>query len=82
VPAEYLDDTVHNVLKMLAKAGPVAQHEAKRLAFGMHGLTEDAVERIDHDNAALIARLRVSAEGQEGLSAFLDKRAAAWTHDH
>lgn len=82
VPPEYLDDTVHNVLKLLAKAGPVAQHEAKCLAFGMHGLTEAAVERIDHDNAALIARLRVSAEGQEGLSAFLDKRAPAWAHSN
>jgi methylglutaconyl-CoA hydratase len=82
VPAEYLDDTVHSVLKMLAKAGPVAQHEAKRLAFGMHGLTEEAVERIDHDNAALIARLRVSAEGQEGLGAFLDKRTPAWAHNN
>ncbi|MEG8175788.1 enoyl-CoA hydratase/isomerase family protein, partial [Xanthomonas hortorum pv. gardneri] len=29
-------------------------------------------------NAAWIARLRVSPEGQEGLSAFLDKRAPAW----
>jgi methylglutaconyl-CoA hydratase len=79
VSAEYLDDTVHDVLKQLAKAGPIAQHEAKRLAFGMHGLTEAEAERIDRDNAALIARLRVSAEGQEGLGAFLDKRAPAWT---
>jgi methylglutaconyl-CoA hydratase len=78
VPADYLDDTVHNVLKQLAKAGPVAQHEAKRLAFGMHGFTEEAAARIDHDNAALIARLRVSDEGQEGLGAFLDKRAPTW----
>jgi methylglutaconyl-CoA hydratase len=78
VSAEYLDDTVHGVLKQLAKAGPVAQREAKQLVFGMHGLTEPVAERIDHDNAALIARLRVSEEGQEGLGAFLDKRAAAW----
>ena len=28
--------------------------------------------------AALIARLRVSPEGQEGLSAFLDKRKPRW----
>ncbi|MCC8445974.1 enoyl-CoA hydratase/isomerase family protein, partial [Xanthomonas translucens pv. translucens] len=27
---------------------------------------------------ALIAQLRVSAEGQEGLSAFLDKRDPNW----
>ena len=33
----------------------------------------------DADNAALIARLRVSPEGQEGLSAFLDKRKPRWT---
>ena len=79
VSAEYLDDTVHTVLKQLAKAGPTAQHEAKQLVFGMHGLTEAAAERIDRDNAALIARLRVSQEGQEGLAAFLDKRVPAWT---
>lgn len=78
VSAEYLDDTVHSVLKQLAKAGPAAQREAKRLVFGMHGLTEPVAERIDQDNAALIARLRVSEEGQEGLGAFLDKRAASW----
>ena len=35
--------------------------------------------RHDADNAALIARLRVSPEGQEGLSAFLDKRKPRWT---
>ena len=35
----------------------------------------------DADNAALIARLRVSPEGQEGLSAFLDKRTPRWVED-
>ncbi|RUL72953.1 enoyl-CoA hydratase-related protein [Dyella choica] len=79
VAAEYLDDSVHTVLKQLAKAGPSAQREAKQLAFNMHGLTATAAERIDLENAALIARLRVSEEGQEGLGAFLDKRAPGWT---
>jgi methylglutaconyl-CoA hydratase len=78
VPAEYLDDTVHSVLKMLAKAGPAAQLEAKQLAFDMHGFTRADAERADRQNAALIARLRVSPEGQEGLGAFLDKRAPSW----
>jgi methylglutaconyl-CoA hydratase len=78
VSAQYLDDTVHTVLKQLAKAGPAAQHEAKQLAFAMHGLTQATAERIDQENAALIARLRVSQEGQEGLAAFLDKRTPAW----
>jgi methylglutaconyl-CoA hydratase len=35
-------------------------------------------DATDRDNAALIARLRVSAEGQEGLGAFLDKRSPHW----
>ncbi|QEE24156.1 enoyl-CoA hydratase/isomerase family protein [Rhodanobacter glycinis] len=78
VAAEALDDAVAFTLKLLAKAGPEAQREAKQLALRMAGHEEDGAERIDHDNAALIARLRVSTEGQEGLSAFLDKRAPAW----
>ncbi|KRE95019.1 enoyl-CoA hydratase [Frateuria sp. Soil773] len=78
VAAEALDDAVQATLRLLAKAGPLAQAEAKRLALGMAGLDEAQAERIDRDNAALIARLRVSAEGQEGLGAFLAKRAPAW----
>ena len=78
VPAAELDTAVERQLHWLAKGGPVAQHEAKRLALRMAGMEAAAQEAIDRDNAALIARLRVSAEGQEGLGAFLDKRAARW----
>ena len=42
------------------------------------GLLHVVVEAAQLDNAALIAALRVSPEGQEGLSAFLDKRKPAW----
>ena len=42
-----------------------------------------AGHRIDHglmdDTARRIARARVSAEGQEGVRAFLDKRKPSWT---
>lgn len=78
VEADALDATVDATLKLLAKAGPDAQREAKQLALRMAGLDITAAERIDRENAELIARLRVSPEGQEGLGAFLDKRAAAW----
>jgi len=78
VDADALDASVAATLALLAKAGPAARCEAKRLALRMGGLDEAAAERIDRDNAALIARLRVSDEGQEGLGAFLDKRAPAW----
>lgn len=78
VAATQLDEAIDRQLHFLAKGGPIAQHEAKRLALRTAGMTIESVERIDADNAELIARLRVSPEGQEGLGAFLDKRPAAW----
>lgn len=78
VPADALDEAVDLTLKLLAKAGPRAQAEAKRLALRMGGIDERDAGRIDAENAQLIARLRVSDEGQEGLGAFLDKRPPDW----
>lgn len=73
-----LDTAVDRLLGLLAKGGPVAQREAKRLALGMGGMDPVAMEETDAGNAALIARLRVSPEGQDGLSAFLDKGQPSW----
>ena len=41
-------------------------------------MTEASAAEEDARNAALIAALRVSPEGQEGVGAFLDKRAPRW----
>ncbi|MFN9730369.1 MAG: enoyl-CoA hydratase-related protein [Pseudomonadota bacterium] len=73
-----LDDAVERALHFLAKGGPLAQREAKSLALRMAGMTPDAQAAIDAANADLIARLRGSPEGQEGLAAFLAKRAPRW----
>jgi methylglutaconyl-CoA hydratase len=73
-----LDATVERNLHFLRKCGPLAQAGAKQLALRMAGTTLASAETVDAENAALIARLRVSAEGQEGLTAFLDKRAPRW----
>lgn len=78
VAADKLDEAVDRQLHYLAKGGPLAQHEAKQLALRTAGMTIESAERIDVENAALIARLRVSPEGQQGLSAFLDKRSPPW----
>lgn len=78
VPAAELDSSVDKTLHFLRKCGPVAQAEAKQLALRMAGITAESAASVDAGNAALIARLRVSAEGQEGLTAFLDKRAPDW----
>lgn len=78
VAADQLDEAVNATLALLAKAGPVAQAQAKQLALRVAGADEARAVQFDRENAALIARLRVSEEGQEGLGAFLSKRAAAW----
>ena len=78
-PVQALDDAVDRALHFWAKGGPVAQREAKQLALRMAGMTRESAERTDTENAALIARLRVSPEGREGLAAFLDKRPPNWT---
>jgi methylglutaconyl-CoA hydratase len=79
VPGNELDAAVERVLHWLLKGGPLAQREAKQLVHKLGGDTPAAQTDIDRDNARLIARLRVSPEGQEGLSAFLDKRQPAWS---
>lgn len=78
VAASALDESVDRVLHWLAKGGPLAQREAKHMALELGGALERNSGQTDMKNAALIARLRVSPEGQEGLAAFLDKRQPHW----
>lgn len=78
VSASELDEAIERQLYLLAKAGPKAQSEAKRLALRVAGNDAAQAARLDADNAELIARLRISEEGQHGLAAFLDKRAPRW----
>ncbi|MCJ0824481.1 enoyl-CoA hydratase-related protein [Luteimonas sp. 50] len=75
--ASALDDAVQRQVDLLLKAGPVAAASAKLLV--RNASAGGDAEAIDQANAALIARLRVSAEGQEGIGAFLEKRKPAWT---
>lgn len=76
-----LDEAVDRSLHWLGKGGPVAQREAKQLIARLSGMPLSLAEESERANAKLIARLRVSAEGQEGLSAFLDKRSPSWSRD-
>ena len=76
---DQLDERLDRTLHFWLKGGPVAQREAKQLALRMSGMTPESAEATDAENAALIARLRVSPEGQEGLTAFLEKRRPSWS---
>lgn len=76
VDTNALDAAVQAQISLLLKAGPVAAASAKELVRDVCVHADG--NRHDADNAALIARLRVSPEGQEGLSAFLEKRKPHW----
>jgi methylglutaconyl-CoA hydratase len=76
VPADALDDAVNRQLDLLLRAGPQAASEAKALVRRV-AASHDR-DKLGDDNADLIARLRVSREGQEGIGAFLEKRKPAW----
>ena len=74
-----LDTAVQRQIDLVLKAGPIASANAKALIRAVCAHADGA--KHDADNASLIARLRVSPEGQEGLSAFLDKRKPRWVQD-
>ncbi|MBI1875962.1 MAG: enoyl-CoA hydratase/isomerase family protein [Acidobacteria bacterium] len=76
VPAGELEATVDAFVNALLTSAPEAMAAAKRLIGEIRYLkTDQAVDLT----ARTIAERRVSAEGQEGLHAFLEKRKARWT---
>ena len=76
VPEEDLDAAVERVVKGLLSAGPRAVAAAKRLIRDVAWRQVDDVQRHTEE---LIAALRMSSEGQEGMRAFLEKRKPRWT---
>jgi len=72
-----LDAAVSRIVGELLKGGPKAIAASKELIAHVSGRPIDHV--LAEETAARIAQIRVSPEGQEGIAAFLDKRAAAWT---
>ena len=74
--AEELDARVNELLGTLLTAGPRAQAECKALLRAIANRPVDA--GMIADTAQRIARVRSSAEGKEGVAAFLAKRKAAW----
>lgn len=73
-----LDARVEEVLGELRAAGPTAVRAVKQLVRELRNLADDEARRhtVRH-----IAQQRTSPEGQEGLSAFLEKRPPTWTRE-
>jgi len=75
VPEEDLDATVEARVQELLKAGPRAVAEAKAL---IREVAWRRVEDVQRYTVERIADVRISAEGQEGMRAFLEKRKPNW----
>jgi methylglutaconyl-CoA hydratase len=73
-----LNARIDELLGELRSAGPTAARAAKALGRELRALDPEAARQhtIRH-----IAQQRTSPEGQEGLSAFLDKRPPSWSRD-
>lgn len=79
VPAEALDATVAAITGALVNNSPNAVREAKKLVRDIAGLPID--DPLLADTAGRIAAIRASAEGKEGVAAFLDKRKPSWLNE-
>jgi methylglutaconyl-CoA hydratase len=75
-PEATLDAAVDEVVGNLKKGSPAALALAKRVLQGLDVLAPD--QRILDLTGRAIADARASPEGQEGLSAFLEKRPPSW----
>ena len=78
VPAAQLDPTVSETLADIGKNGPAAVRASKMVARTALRVSAEEARRLTTET---IAGLRVSPEGQEGIRAFLEKRAPSWATD-
>ncbi len=79
VPPHGLEQAGEDMVEALLKNGPQAVAACKDLIFAV--AERPATPEVIADTARRIARVRVSAEGQEGLAAFLEKRKPSWIRD-
>ena len=75
VEAARLDAKVEEIAWLLHSSGPEALAGCKELLRRVPGMGFEEAKRF---TAEMIAGLRVSREGQEGMAAFLEKRKPKW----
>ena len=75
-PADALDSTIQNICEKILRNSPAAVKAAKEVVRDI--ANKEITPELIEDTSMRIAKIRVSNEGQEGLSAFLEKRAPKW----
>lgn len=78
VPHDELDKAVDELVKQLSNSGPNALAMCKTLLQNVPLMSFEEVKKY---TAEMIASLRMSDEGQEGMNAFLQKRKPNWTKE-
>jgi methylglutaconyl-CoA hydratase len=78
VSAEQLEGKIEEIVSLILTSGPEALASCKRL---IREIPHMSFEEAKEFTAKMIADLRVSKEGQEGMAAFLEKRKPNWTED-
>ena len=76
VDLEQIDDVVNDLVDKLVTSGPDAIRSCKEL---LRRVSEMSLEQAKKYTAEVIAKLRISDEGQEGMNAFLEKRKPTWS---
>jgi len=76
VETKDLDSTIASLLQHLLAGGPQAHAKIKALIRAVAGRRPD--DNLVAETAQQIAEIRGSAEGREGIAAFLEKRKAGW----
>jgi len=79
VAAEALDAKVDELVAALVANGPAAVRACKALVHDVAARPVD--DALRSDTARRIADIRASAEGKEGVQAFLNKRKPSWLAD-
>lgn len=79
VPADQLEAAVDALSRQLLENAPEAMAEAKELVQFVASLPLGRA--VIDGTAERIAKRRASAEGKEGLTAFLEKRTPSWRKD-
>jgi methylglutaconyl-CoA hydratase len=75
VPLDRLDEEVDSMVKQILSSGPDAIAVCKAL---LHNIADRNLDDNEKYTAEVIANLRKSPEGQEGMDAFLSKRKPNW----
>ncbi|MCF6318743.1 MAG: enoyl-CoA hydratase-related protein [Proteobacteria bacterium] len=77
-PIEQLDELIAKQIKFLLSTGPSAKLISKKLVQSVVSRTVPQQKKLDQYTTQVIASVRVSAEGQHGLTSFLDKKKPKW----